>query len=249
MINDPLFYFFAVPAVLIFGLAKGGFGNAIGVVAVPLMAMAVSPAQAAGILLPILCVMDWFAIRKFWGKWDLHNLAIMLPAAFAGVLLGTLTFSYLNDAHVRLIIGFLALAFALNFWLKSNLSVKQTPNRIKGVFWSTIAGFTSFGIHAGGPPLNFYLVPQKLHPTVFMGTCAVFFGVVNYVKLVPYFLLGQLESENLLTSLILLPLAPIGVSLGYYLHLRVSPQKFYQIFNFFLFLTGGKLAYDGYMLL
>ena len=249
MINDPLFYFFAVPAVLIFGLAKGGFGNAIGVVAVPLMAMAVSPAKAAGILLPILCVMDWFAIRKFWGKWDLHNLVIMLPAAFAGVLLGTLTFSYLNDAHVRLIIGFLALAFALNFWLKSNVSVKQKPNRIKGVFWSTIAGFTSFGIHAGGPPINFYLIPQKLHPTVFMGTCAVFFGVVNYVKLVPYFWLGQLESENLLTSLILLPLAPIGVSLGYYLHLRVSPQKFYQIFNFFLFVTGCKLAYDGFMLL
>jgi hypothetical protein len=173
----------------------------------------------------------------------------MLPAAFAGVLLGTLTFSYLNDAHVRLIIGFLALAFALNFWLKSNVSVKQKPNRIKGVFWSTIAGFTSFGIHAGGPPINFYLIPQKLHPTVFMGTCAVFFGVVNYVKLVPYFWLGQLESENLLTSLILLPLAPIGVSLGYYLHLRVSPQKFYQIFNFFLFVTGCKLAYDGFMLL
>ena len=94
--------------------------------------------------------MDVFAIRKFWGEWDLHNLTIMLPAAVAGVLLGTLTFSYLNDAHVRLIIGFLALAFALNFWFKSNLSVKQKPNRIKGVLWSTIAGFTSFGIHAGG---------------------------------------------------------------------------------------------------
>lgn len=228
---------------------RGGGGNAIGVVAVPLMAMAVSPTKAAGIMLPILCVMDVFVVRKFWGKWDLHNLAIMLPAALVGVLLGTLTFSYLNEAHVRLIIGFLALVFALNFWFQSHFSIKQKPNLVKGAFWSTIAGFTSFGIHSGGPPINFYLVPQKLHPTVFMGTCAIFFGITNYVKLIPYFLLGQLDSENLLTSLVLLPLAPIGVSLGYYLHMRISPEKFYQIFNFFLFITGCKLTYDGFILL
>jgi uncharacterized membrane protein YfcA len=249
MINDPLFYLFAVPAVLIFGLAKGGFGSAIGVVAVPLMAMAVSPAKAAGILLPILCVMDLVVIRKFWGKWHVQNLTIMLPAAMVGVVLGTLTFSYLNDGHVRLIIGVLALAFAINFWLKLNLSAKQKPSRIKGVLWSTIAGFTSFGIHAGGPPVNFYLVPQKLHPTVFIGTCGIFFAATNYVKLIPYFWLGQLDTENLLTSLVLLPLAPIGVTLGYYLHLRVSPEKFYQIFNFFLFITGCKMAYDGLVLM
>ena len=85
---------------------RRGWSTAIGVVAVPLMAMAVSPTKAAGIMLPILCVMDVFAIRTFWGKWDLHNLVIMLPAALVGVLLGTLTFSYLNDAHVRLIIVF-----------------------------------------------------------------------------------------------------------------------------------------------
>jgi len=245
MIVDPLFYLFAVPAVLIFGVAKGGFGNAIGVVCVPLMAIVVSPIQAAGILLPILCVMDVFAVRKFWGKWDSHNLKIMLPAALTGVLLGSLTFSYLTESHVRLIIGLLAVAFAMNFWFKAESSVRQQPSAIKGTFWSIIAGFTSFGIHSGGPPVNFYLIPQKLSPTVFMGTCTIFFGITNYVKLVPYFLLGQLDSENLLTSLVLLPLAPIGVSIGYYLHKRTSPKSFYQIFNFFLFMTGCKLIFDG----
>lgn len=249
MINDPIFYFFAVPAVLIFGVAKGGFGNAIGVVTVPLMAMAVSPLQAAAIMLPILCVMDVFAVRKFWGQWHLRNLSIMLPAAIVGVVLGSFTFSYLNQAHVRLMIGFLTLAFALNFWFKAELSSQQKPHLIKGSFWSTVAGFTSFGIHSGGPPVNFYLVPQKLHPRVFMSTCAIFFATTNYIKLVAYFLLGQLDRENLMTSLVLSPLAPIGVSLGYYLHVRVSPQKFYQIFNIFLFITGGKLTYDGFALL
>ena len=233
MITDPLFYFFAVPAILIFGIAKGGFGNAIGVVAVPLMALAVSPLQAAAILLPILCVMDVFAIRKFWRQWDVTNIVIMLPAGCVGVLVGSLTFSYLNEGHVRLLIGLLALIFALNFWLKSAGSIQKEPNYIKGAFWSVIGGFTSFGIHSGGPPVNIYLLPQKLHPKVFMGTCAMFFWITNYVKLIPYFILGQLDSQNLQTSLVLLPLAPIGVGFGYYLHTRVSTKKFYNIFNLF----------------
>ena len=249
MITDPLFYFFAVPAILIFGIAKGGFGNAIGVVAVPLMALAVSPLQAAAILLPILCVMDVFAIRKFWRQWDVTNIVIMLPAGCVGVLVGSLTFSYLNEGHVRLLIGLLALIFALNFWLKSPGSIHKEPDYIKGTFWSVIGGFTSFGIHSGGPPVNIYLLPQKLHPKVFMGTCAMFFWITNYVKLIPYFILGQLDSQNLQTSLVLLPLAPIGVGFGYYLHTRVSTQKFYNIFNFFLIITGCKLTYDGIMLL
>ncbi|MBT4239544.1 MAG: sulfite exporter TauE/SafE family protein [Oceanospirillaceae bacterium] len=249
MITDPLFYFFAVPAILIFGIAKGGFGNAIGVVAVPLMALAVSPLQAAAILLPILCVMDVFAIRKFWRQWDVTNIVIMLPAGCVGVLVGSLTFSYLNEGHVRLLIGLLALIFALNFWLKSPGSIQKEPDYIKGSFWSVIGGFTSFGIHSGGPPVNIYLLPQKLHPKVFMGTCAMFFWITNYVKLIPYFILGQLDSQNLQTSLVLLPLAPIGVGFGYYLHTRVSTKKFYNIFNFFLIITGCKLTYDGIMLL
>ena len=249
MITDPLFYFFAVPAILIFGIAKGGFGNAIGVVAVPLMALAVSPLQAAAILLPILCVMDVFAIRKFWLQWDVTNIVIMLPAGCVGVLVGSLTFSYLNEGHVRLLIGLLALIFALNFWLKSAGSIQKEPDYIKGTFWSVIGGFTSFGIHSGGPPVNIYLLPQKLHPKAFMGTCAMFFWITNYVKLIPYFILGQLDSQNLQTSLVLLPLAPIGVGFGYYLHTRVSTKKFYNIFNFFLIITGCKLTYDGVMLL
>jgi len=249
MITDPLFYFFAVPAILIFGIAKGGFGNAIGVVAVPLMALAVSPLQAAAILLPILCVMDVFAIRKFWRQWDVINIVIMLPAGCVGVLVGSLTFSYLNEGHMRLLIGLLALIFALNFWLKSPGSIQKEPDYIKGTFWSVIGGFTSFGIHSGGPPVNIYLLPQKLHPKVFMGTCAMFFWITNYVKLIPYFILGQLDSQNLQTSLMLLPLAPIGVGFGYYLHTRVSAKKFYNIFNFFLIITGCKLTYDGIMLL
>ena len=249
MIVDPFFYLCAIPAVLIFGLAKGGFGGAIGIVSVPLMALAISPPQAAAILLPILCVMDLLAIRKFWGDWDSENLRIMLPAAVVGVGVGTLTFSHLSEAHVRILIGLLALGFALTYWRGGRAGPQQRPNAVKGAFWSTLAGFTSFGIHAGGPPVSVYLVPQKLHPTLFVGTCTIFFAVTNYIKLLPYFWLGQLNVGNLWTSLVLLPLAPLGVGLGYYLHNKVSPERFYGIVNTFLMVTGLKLFYDGMMAL
>jgi uncharacterized membrane protein YfcA len=89
LISDPSFYFCAIPAVLIFDLSKGGFGGGINVVSVPLIELSVSPPQAAGILLPILCVMDLFALRKFWGNWDKANLRIMIPASIVGIVLGT----------------------------------------------------------------------------------------------------------------------------------------------------------------
>lgn len=245
MIYDPWFYLVAIPAVLIFGLGKGGFGGALGMVSVPLMSLVISPPQAAAILLPILCVMDLLVLRKFWGQWHKENLRIMLPAAVLGVVIGAFSFSFLSESHIRILIGLLALGFALSHWLKGKERPETKPSFLAGSFWSALAGFTSFGIHSGGPPVSVYLLPQRLSPAVFLGTAGVFFTLVNYVKLIPYAALGQLSSGNLWTSLVLLPLAPIGVGAGYYLHKRISADQFYRLFYFFLALTGLKLLYDG----
>lgn len=249
LITDSFFYLCAIPAVLLFGLAKGGFGGAIGILSVPLMSLAVSPPQAAAILLPILCVMDLLALRKFWKSWHLENLKIMIPGAILGIGIGAFTFQFLTEAYVRILIGTLALGFALHFWLKPQQTQAAGPNRIKGTLWSMLSGFTSFGIHAGGPPANVYLLPQRLTPRLFVGTNTVFFTVVNYVKLIPYFWLGQLDAANLVTSLALLPLAPIGIGLGYFLHKKISQVIFYRIVNSFLMLAGAKLIADGWLLL
>ncbi|EAR11433.1 sulfite exporter TauE/SafE family protein [Reinekea blandensis] len=245
LIVDPLFYFCAIPAVLIFGMAKGGFGGAVSIVSVPLMSLAVSPPVAAAILLPILCVMDLLALKKYWGQWHVLNLKIMIPGALVGIFIGALTFRYLSEAHIRILIGGIALVFALYFWRKQVSGKVSQPSVVKGSFWGTVSGFTSFGIHAGGPPVSVYLLPQKLHPSIYVGTNAVLFAVINYVKLIPYFWLGQLNTANLTTSLVLLPLAPIGIGLGVWAHNRVSSFVFYRVINFFLMLAGGKLLYDG----
>ncbi len=245
MIADPFFYFCAIPAVLIFAMVKGGFGGGIAIISVPLMSLAVPPVQAAAILLPLLIVMDGVAIWSFRGQWSKENIERTLPGAIVGIIAGAFTFHYLSEAAIRLLIGFICVAFCLNYWLRPGLKAKAEAGIVAGSFWGAIAGFTSFGIHAGGPPMSIYLLPQRLDKIVLMGTFAIFFAVVNLIKLIPYTWLGQFDGTNLLTSLVLIPLAPIGVRLGYFLLHKIDEALVYRICYFFLMLVGLKLLYDG----
>lgn len=245
MITDPLFYLYAIPAVLIFGMAKGGFGGGIAVVSVPLMTLAVSPVTAAAILLPILVVMDAVAIWSFRGRWSNINLKYTLPGAILGIVVGAFTFRYLSEDAIRIMIGLMALVFGLDYWLKRSDSHQRQPNPWRGNWWGSLAGFSSFGIHAGGPPISIYMLPLQMEKTLLMGTFAAFFTVVNLVKVIPYAWLGQFDQSNLLTSLVLVPLAPVGVRLGYYLLHKVSETFIYRLCYFFLLVVGAKLLWDG----
>lgn len=248
MIVDPWFYAAAAPAVLIAGISKGGFGGGVGLIAVPLMALVVSPVQAAGIMLPILCMMDLFGVWMYRGRWDARNLRILLPAAMLGIAIGTASFRYLNGDMIRLMLGMMALSFVGHHLLRRDESGQgegRPPDILRGGFWGTVAGFTTFVAHAGGPPISIYLLPQRLDRTLFVGTATVFYITVNYVKLVPYGWLGQLNPGNLTTSLALAPMVPLGMWLGFRLHKRVSDRLFYRVCYSLLAATGAKLLYDG----
>lgn len=243
---DPLFFFLAVVAVLIVGISKGGLGGGLVVLGVPIMSLVVSPAVAAGILLPILCVMDLANVWAHRGRWDKKNLLVLLPGSIVGIVIGTFTYQYMNDSIIRLIIGSVAVIFSLSWFVKK--SGEQQPAErgpVSGLFWGAIAGFTSFVAHSGGPPANIHLIPQKLDKRVYQATTAVFFTVANYVKLIPYAALGLLEFENLKLSLILMPVGLIGIGLGVWLHTRIREDIFYRLLYIFLFFTGLKLLADG----
>ena len=241
---DFYFYITAIPAVMLFGISKGGFAGPIAILAVPLMSMTISPVIAAGIMLPILIIMDITALYFYWNKWKLDIVKLIIPPSIIGIIIGSITFSYISDNGVRVIIGSIALLFILFTILQSgNFLIK--PTKKKGIFWSTVAGYTSFLIHAGGPPLNFYLLPQKMHKTIYVSTFTLAFAIINAVKLIPYYFLGQLAPSYMVISLILLPLAPVGIIIGYYLHKKVSEKIFYKFIYFFLAIGGFKLIYDG----
>jgi uncharacterized membrane protein YfcA len=90
-----------------------------------------------------------------------------------------------------------------------------------------------------------YLMPKQLTPLLFAGTAAMFFAAVNAVKLIPYYLLGQFTADNLLYSLVLVPLAPLGVKLGHFLVKRSTSSFYYTVISFFLVVVGAKLLWEG----
>ncbi len=248
MITDPVFYAVAIPAVLLFGISKGGFGGGLGVAAVPLMALVISPVQAAAILLPILCVMDIVALWRFRGKWIWPELRVLLPGSLAGIVVGTMLFEFLSPSAVRLIVGGIAIVFTVHYWFnKRRADGASLPDasRSLGIVGGCVAGFTSFIAHAGGPPISMYLLRRPLDRFDFAATTVFFFAAVNYAKLIPYTWLGQFDAGNLKTSLALVALAPVGVLTGAWLHARITDRLFFAMAYFLLFVVGSKLVYDG----
>jgi uncharacterized membrane protein YfcA len=245
MLHDPIFWAVAVVSVLITGVSKGGFGG-LALLAVPLMALVISPVQAAGIMLPILIVMDWVSVLSYRKHWDKRILWLTLPGAVAGIAAGGLLAGYVDDQFVRVCVGIIAVGFPLYVFFKPKGQASLAKgSRPLGVIAGGVAGFTSFIAHAGGPPFQAYAIPQGLEKRTYAGTSVMFFFVVNMVKVVPYAMLGQFDATNVATSLILIPLAPVGVLLGVWLVKRIDQQVFFRIIYGLIFSVGLKLLWDG----
>jgi len=245
MIADPWFYAAAIPAMIILGVSKGGFG-AIGLLVVPILSLIISPVQAAAIVLPILLANDIVAVISYRGWYDLKTLKIMLPGALIGIGIGWLTAAWVTEREIRLIVGAISVAFALNYWFRHRLSQKPHGHNVAaGGFWGIVTGFTSFVSHAGGPPFQMYAVPLRLAPRLFMGTSVILFFVVNAVKTVPYFLLGQFDAANLETSAILLPVSIPATFLGIWLVKVLDAAVFYRVVYVLIFLVGLYLVWEG----
>ena len=245
-LTDPLFLLLATASMLISGISKGGFGGGLGILAVPLMALTVSPIEAAAIVAPLLCAMDLIGLRAYWGRWDRRMLALMVPGAFAGMALATVTYDLITVEGMRLLLGAIALVFGIHYWtapLLGRLSPVMRP--WMGPFAGALSGFTSFVAHAGGPPVQVFLLGLRLDKTRYVATTVGFFTVINYIKLAPYATLGFFTERTLVTSAALAPLAVLGMWAGVRLHGKVPQQTFFRLCYAMLLIVGTKLTADG----
>jgi len=247
LITDPAFYAVAIPAVLLSGIAKAG-ANGLGILAVPLMALAVSPAVAAAVLLPILCAMDLLGLWAWRGRAHWSVLRTVLPGAMLGIVAGSLVFFTLDVRWVKIILGAESILFALHRIVAHRAIAARparSPSHLLGGFWGGIGGFTSTLAHAGSPPLMQYLLPLKLDRDTLVATSVIFFTVVNAVKLVPYGLLGLLDASGLATALALAPAIPVGYWIGLRAVRALPEHWFQQVVVWSLLLIGIKLLWDG----
>jgi len=246
IITDPWFYVAAIPAVMLMGLAKSGFGGGLGGLAVPLMALTIAVPQAAAVMMPLLLLADVIGLRVYRKDFDRTLLKFLLPFGLLGTLVGLLLFKLLSAKAVAGFVG----AFTLVF-LAQQLLFKPKPNskpmpRWLGAIFVTTSGFTSFISHAGGPPLNAYALPLKLQPVVFAATLSYFFFWINLSKWIPYGYLGLLDLRNLWTSLVLTPFVALGVWLGFRIARKINITLFYRLIYASMFLSGSKLLWDAF---
>jgi len=246
VIKDPGFYALAVPAVLMMGLGKSGFLSGFGALATPLLALMVPVPQAAAIMLPLLLVMDGVGLQQLWHDRERALLKLLMPAGLLGVVVGTLLFGVLSAKTVAGLVGAITLLFLAQRLLFPPRPDSRPPPRWLGAMLTATSGFTSFVAHAGGPPVNAYVLPLRLAPVTFAATMSVFFFVINLSKWIPYGWLGLLDWRNMSTSLALMPFAPVGVLVGVRLAHRIQPRRFYQLIYLGMLLTGVKLVWDAW---
>ena len=246
---DVFFVFLAILAVTIAGLSKGGFGAGATFAATPVLAISVGPVAAAAILLPILVVTDWFSLRVYWRQWRWSIVWPMMLAGIPGAILGWILFRELNVAWLSIVLGSVTLVLLAyqcfaSFIKPSTQATK--PSAIGAGWWGGLTGFTSFLMHAGGPPFAVYLLPMKLTKREYQASSVLLFTFLNAIKLLPYFALGLFDTSNLVISLWLLPVAPLAVLLGVWAHHKVREVIFYRIAYSLAILASAKLLWDGF---
>lgn len=237
-------FLIACLAALCVGLAKGGLST-IGMLAVPIISLVISPIKGAALLLPIYILSDLVGVWIYRRTFSARNLQILIPAGLLGVLVGWATASIISDRVVSMLIGCLGIGFCLYAWLwKIHQSTPTVPTVGRGVLWGSLAGFTSFISHAGSPPYQIYVIPQRLEKMVFAGTTTLVFAAINWAKLVPYIELHPYTPADLQLALWLVPVALTGTYLGAFLTKRIADAWFSRFVQLGLFLISINLIWQ-----
>ncbi len=246
MILDWQFYALAIPAVILLGLSKGGFAG-IGALSLPMLAFAVDPVRAAAITLPILIAQDVVGVWAFRRTVDWRLIGWMLPGAALGIGLGYGFAASVSALAVMAMVGAISILFgAYRLWADRHAAPSRTARwpEWAGSLFGIASGFTSQIAHAGQPPFQLWVLPRRLERDVLVGTTAIFFAAINWIKVPAYWALGQFTPANLLTSAALLPLALASTVAGVSLVRRVEPERFYRTIYWLMILVGVALVWE-----
>ena len=243
---DLLYVGCAIAAVVVSGLAKGGFAG-MGALAMPIMALGVDPVRGAAILLPILILQDAVSVWAFRKSWDGGILKVMLPGAAVGIAIGWLFAAQVSETAVLGALGVIAVLFGLQrLWVERGRAMvlpSHSPGWV-GFLFGIASGFASQIAHAGSPPCQMWVLPRKLPRDMLVGTTAIAFAAMNWMKVPAYAALGQFTRANLLATAMLVPVAVAATVAGVWLVRRIDAARFYTLIYVLMVLLGLKLIAD-----
>ena len=234
-------------ASFIMGMSRGGIGGGFGLVGVLLAAQIMPPLMAAAFLLPILVVTDPFAFWLYRKHVLWNSMHILLAGGLIGMFVGAITIRLITPETLKIFIGLLALILVGDGLLRH--FKKVTKPRILGPIWGSLsgalAGYSSFLIHSGLPPIAAYLLPQNITRQAFLGTVAVFFSICNLLKIVPYWYLGIFNFDLIGLTILFIPISFIGLFVGRIINNYLSDRIFFIIVYITIFTLGVRLIWSG----
>lgn len=208
------------------GLAKGGFGG-LGALLTPVLALVLPVTLAVGVLLPMLMVGDAFALYMYWKEWELDLVKRMLPAGVIGALAGTVLLAWLSPDGLRTILGVFALVLVAYRLASDRIeSMRYEPRAWHAPAAGLLAGLASGMFNNGGPSLSSYLLLQRLQARPFIATSAIYFAMLNLIKVPGFLYTGVLDLPLLLSLWWVFPFIPVGIWVARKTLTRISPSTF-----------------------
>lgn len=248
MVLDLTFFLIAGPAVIFAGISKGGFGSGAAFASASVLALVVEPGLALGVMLPLLMLIDVSTLRPYWRKWDAQAATLLILGGVPGVVLGAALYKIAEPDVFRVLIGAISVGFVLWQLATKRGLIRAAASELPvwaGAVAGTVAGFTSFVSHAGGPPAAVYILSKRPTKTAYQATTVLVFWIVNIVKFIPYAFLGMFTWETGVANLVLAPFALLGAWLGVKAHRLVPEHLFFALTYVLLTVTGLKLMWDG----
>jgi len=246
-------------AVFFIGVTKSGFGSGVGLMIVPMTALSLGHLQhfqfgdALGLLLPLLILGDLVAVWQYRRLFSLLIVKKLLPGTAVGVLLGGAVLWFFHQqkelaaALIQIEIGFESVVLVgLHWWRVSRgMALHVTPSTVRSNVVGGAAGASSTLAHAAGPIIALYLLPQGLERQLFVGTCAIYFFLLNMAKVPVYVYLGQFRPDLLHVSAWMLPLVLCGAVFGLWINRRMKDALFSKIVYVITFGLGWYVLIEG----
>lgn len=253
-VSPVIFWLFVGAAVIIQGISKSGFAGGAGVLSLPLMMLVMPVDKVAATLLPLLILLDMNAIyhHRYNKNWTVIR-QLYIPS-LVGIVLGALVWWRVGQAgietygaYIKRFVGVMAILLAFYIFARE-VSQQWVRGKKAGprIGWvaGIFAGFSSTIAHAAGPIVSLFVFSQDLGKTLFVGTVAWTFTLINLTKLPFYVAVNLIDFSVLRFDLFLVPLIPIGSYLGKWMHYRVSESLFNRIIMALTLLAGIQLLFN-----
>ncbi len=227
------------------GLSKGGLGGGLGTLVTPILALVMPAPMAVGVSLPMLIIGDFFAVSAHWRGWNSRLIWMLLPGSILGIIVGSFALGRLSTVLVQHILGAAAILYTLyKFWSRWRAAKLAKGTGFSGFsFWQTsifgsLSGVASTMANAAGPLITIYLLGWRLSPSVFVGTTALYFAIVNLLKVPGYLSAHILNQDMLLVIAWTVPIIPFGVWSGKLLDKHLNMDVFETVILVLLAATG-----------